>query len=89
MSARRKTKPAVTLARPFTTDYAGAWQGHCKTRESAIRAAVRHILEDGYTACTITMGERHVARVTTGTNRKAFFVYLESRLLPGQLRRIK
>lgn len=80
MSARRKTKPAVTLPRPFTTDYAGAWQGHCKTRESAIRAAVRHILEDGYVACTITNGADYVARVRVGDNRRSVNITMESPL---------
>jgi hypothetical protein len=40
--------------RQFETDYAGVWKGHCKTRESAIIAAIRHVVNDGYTACTIT-----------------------------------
>lgn len=40
--------------RPFETDYAGAWKGHCKTRESAIIAAMRHVVQDGYTRATIT-----------------------------------
>ena len=49
---RRQSKP--TIARPFQTDYAGAWPGHCKTRESAMNAAFKHITDDGYSRATIT-----------------------------------
>lgn len=42
------------MARPFQTDYAGAWRGHCKTRESALNAAFKHIVSDCYTTATIT-----------------------------------
>lgn len=42
------------MARPFETDYAGAWRGHCKTLENAVEAAVRHVLRDGYSVCTIS-----------------------------------
>jgi hypothetical protein len=58
--------------RRFETDYAGAWRGYCKTRESAIIAGVRHILQDGYTACTITDRETgmFVARVSLDPTRR-------------------
>ncbi len=42
------------MTRRYETDYAGAWKGHCKTRESAIMAAMRHVVNDGYTSATIT-----------------------------------
>lgn len=58
-----------TNSRPFTTDYAGTWQGHCKTRESATKAAIRHLLDDGYTACTITNGTEPVARMRVSADR--------------------
>lgn len=66
------------MKRPFETDYAGAWRGHAATREGAILAAMRHVVRDGYTRCTITdkrtgevvarvriSGDRHTARVET------------------------
>lgn len=54
------------MLRNFETDYAGVWRGHCKSRESAIVAAMRHIVADGYTTCTITDKARQqvVARVS-------------------------
>ena len=57
--------------RKFETDYAGAWRGFCKTRESAIIAAIKHVVNDGYTACTITDRETGspVARVRLDSNR--------------------
>jgi diaminopimelate epimerase len=60
------------MARPFQTDYAGAWRGHCKTRESALRAAVRHVVDDGYSRATVTdvrTGE-DVARVRVAADRR-------------------
>jgi hypothetical protein len=51
--ARRKSAP-VTAERPFETDYAGAWHGRCKSRESAVNAASKHIQSDGYAKCTVT-----------------------------------
>lgn len=58
--------------RKFETDYAGAWRGFCKTRESAIIAGIRHILQDGYTTCTITDRETgmFVARVSLDPTRR-------------------
>lgn len=54
--ATRKTKKTTTpqFKRAFETDYAGAWKGHCKSRESAILAAMLHIVQDGYSRATIT-----------------------------------
>ena len=58
--------------RRFETDYAGAWSGYCKTRESAVIAAIRHVMEDGYTVCTITDREtgEFAARVTLDSTRR-------------------
>jgi hypothetical protein len=59
--------------RRFETDYAGAWRGHCKTRENAVIAAMRHIVRDGYSRCTITdtiTGEV-VARIRLTADRKS------------------
>lgn len=65
-------KLKVTTERRYETDYAGAWRGHCKTRESALLAACRHILSDGYTSATVT--DKHtgdvVARVKLSTDRR-------------------
>lgn len=57
--------------RPFQTDYAGAWRGHCKTRESAIIAATKHIVNDGYSRATITNldTQQDVARVRLSADR--------------------
>lgn len=57
--------------RPFKTDYAGAWSGHCLTRESAIVAAVKHVVKDGYSRATITdkRSNQDVARVSLSTDR--------------------
>lgn len=65
------------MARPFQTDYAAAWRGHCKTRESAINAAVKHIVNDGYTRATITdmNSGQDVARVTISADRKTATIH--------------
>lgn len=57
--------------RRYETDYAGAWRGFCKTRESAIIAAIKHVVNDGYTRCTITDRETGspVARVGLNAER--------------------
>jgi hypothetical protein len=57
--------------RRYETDYAGAWRGFCKTRESAIVAAIKHIVNDGYTRCTITDRQTGspVARVELNAER--------------------
>lgn len=41
------------MIRQFKTDYPGSWHGYCKTRESAIKAATRRILEEGEVKVTI------------------------------------
>ncbi len=43
--------------RNFETDYSGAWRGFCKSRESAIIAAIRKMVNEGYSRCTITNRE--------------------------------
>jgi hypothetical protein len=60
------------MSRRFETDYAGAWKGHCVTRESAILAAVRHIVQDGYSRATITdkVSGEVVARVSLSNDRR-------------------
>jgi hypothetical protein len=57
--------------RRYRTDYAGAWSGYCKTIESAIVAAARHVVLDGYTRATITDRETglDVARVRLNAAR--------------------
>ena len=69
--ALRLVKPLALSTRPFRTTYAGAFDGHCKTREGAIIAAIKHIVRDGYIAATITDTERDVdvARVTLNKER--------------------
>lgn len=69
------SKPGVvnsSLPRRFETDYAGAWKGHCITRENACDAAMRHVIRDGYTKATIT--DKHtkqvVARIRLSDDRK-------------------
>lgn len=59
--------------RPFETDYAGWWRGHCKTLESAIVAATRKVVYDGFSRCTITNKEtgQIVARVELQAHRKS------------------
>lgn len=61
----------VSTSRPFKTDYAGAFSGHCKTREGAIMAAMKHIVKDGYSRATITDTETDtdVARVSLNKER--------------------
>jgi len=58
--------------RKYETDYAGAWRGFCKSRENAVVAAIRHVMNDGYTTCTITDRETglFVARVTLDPTRR-------------------
>lgn len=68
----KKTKTEVIVTRPYETDYAGLWRGHCKTRESAILAAMKHVVTDGYTRATITDTTTGtvVARVRVSEDRK-------------------
>jgi len=54
VATEKVVRKRLVSNRPFKTDYAGAWCGSCKTRESALIAAARHIVRDGYTTCTIT-----------------------------------
>ena len=73
MRPKLKLVPPVKLStRRYETDYAGAWSGHCITRESAIIAAMRHIVNDGYSRATIT--DKHtgevVARVRLSEDKK-------------------
>jgi len=65
-------KPTTTIARPYETDYAGAWRGHCNTRESAIMAAMRHLVTDGYTRATVTNRQTGavVARLSLSDDRR-------------------
>ena len=58
--------------RPYETDYAGAWRGHCASRESAILAAMRHIVRDGYSRATITdkRDGTVIARLRLSTDRR-------------------
>jgi len=62
--------------RQFETDYAGAWKGHCKSRESAIMAAMRHVVTDGYVRATITdkVSGEVVARVRVSADRTSAHV---------------
>ena len=69
-----RIRPNQRFIRRFVTTYAGiARQGYCNSRESAIEAAVGHILEDGYSKCTIT--DRHtgldIAWLELSRDRKA------------------
>lgn len=68
--------------RKYETDYAGAWRGFCKTRESAILAGIKHILQDGYTTCTITDRETgmFVARVYLEPTRKRAIVETQTNI---------
>lgn len=72
-----KKVAAQSGQRLYRTDYAGAWNGHCKTRESAIQAAVRHCLYDGYSHCVITGPTGQVARVSYDYATKRITVQAE------------
>lgn len=69
---KKHRKPKPVIARPFQTDYAGAWRGHCKTRESAMIAAVKHVVNDGYTRATVTdlRNGQDVARIRLSSDRQ-------------------
>lgn len=71
--------------RRYRVDYAGVWPGHCKSRESALQAAFRHLAADGYSHATVT--DKHtgedIARLTVSSDRKAVHVHTVT-----QLRRI-
>lgn len=74
-SARRGVTDAATSAgeRPFETDYSGAFPGHAKSREGAVLAAMRHLVQDGYSKATVTDKRtgKVVARLSMDRNRKA------------------
>ena len=70
--------PRTASSRPFETDYAGSWRGHCKTRESAAMAATRHMVCGGYSRCTITnkATDSPVARLRLSEDRKRVIIEL-------------
>ncbi len=69
---KARKQPKASLERPFLTNYAGAWPGRCKTRESAMVAAVKHIVNDGYNRATITdmRTGQDVARIRLSSDRQ-------------------
>jgi len=77
--------------RPFQTDYAGAWRGHCKTRESAIIAAAKHLVNDGYTRATVTNIDtgQDVARLHLSTDRTRAVIDVVKPFKKFQIKRIK
>ena len=80
--------------RRFETDYAGAWRGFCKTRESAITAGMRHLVNDGYSRCTVTdrVTRGVVARLAVDGTRRRVSVTLVEPLkgaIGASLRRVK
>ena len=79
--------------RPFQTDYAGAWRGHCKTLESAIIAATKHIVRDCYSRATITNidTQQDVARIRLSTDRLRAVIEVVKpfKAITPALRRIK
>ena len=90
-STSNRTKPTPNT-RPFENDYAGAWRGHCKSRESAITAAQKHCVQDGYRACTISENGLPVAWVTYDYRAKTVTIKTATHMaLPVRpsLRRIK
>lgn len=87
MSAKRKPKPTPSV-RPFETDYAGAWKGHCKTRAGAVKAAIRHLMDDGYSSCTITENGAKVARMTYDVSTRRVSIVFEE-AVRVDLRRVK
>lgn len=62
--------------RRYRTDYAGFWHGHCKTRESAIVAAVKRVINDHCSSATITDRETDtdIARIRISKDRKQAIV---------------
>jgi hypothetical protein len=71
--------------RRYETDYAGSWRGFCKSRESAIVAAIKHIVHDGYTRCTITdrVTGSPVARVGLNAERTRAVVTVVDKFKEG------
>ena len=70
-------KKSVANMRPYKTDYAGAWCGHCLTRESAVIAAVKHMLTHYSNRCTITGPEGDVARLRRHHNNRGVDIMAE------------
>jgi hypothetical protein len=76
MKAFNKTPRAVPVGkeyvRPFQTDYSGCWSGHCKSRESAIIAAAKRMVNDCVTRATITdmTTGYDIARLTLSADKK-------------------
>ena len=60
----------------YKTDYAGAFPGYCVSREGALKAASKHLIEDGYSRCTIIDLERdkEVAWVSISADRKTISI---------------
>ena len=79
--------------RPFETDYAGAWRGRCKSRENAIIAAAKHIVNDGYTRATITNTDtgQDIARLRLSADRKRAVIEVVTpfKTVRPQLKRVK
>lgn len=43
----KRSKPQhLASMRPYTTVYSGTWNGHCKTLQSANKAAFGHLIDD-------------------------------------------
>lgn len=72
----KKAVKASSGERRFEVDYAGAWKGHCKTRESAVNAACKRITTDNYSKATVT--DKHtgdtVARLRLSDDRKKVII---------------
>lgn len=86
-SVKSKAESAAVSPRPFETDYAGMWRGHCKTRESAIQVAIKNVVH-GHSKCTITditTGET-IARISTTNRRRQVIIDVIKPLLklPGE-----
>jgi hypothetical protein len=77
--------------RPFKTDYAGAFPGRCATRESAIIAATKHLVQDGYTRATITnLNNGHdIARLHLNAARTQAIIEVVTPFKKFNLRRVK
>jgi hypothetical protein len=92
VNQKRKSKPTAS-PRPFQTDYAGAWRGHCKTRESAIIAAAKHLVNDGYSRATVTNIDTNqdIARLRLSADRLKVVIEVVKpfKVINPSLRRIK
>lgn len=69
------------MERPFETSYPGIFNGHAKTREGAIMAAMSHVVRDGYNRATITDKRTGVtvARVIVNADRTSCRVELNGK----------